>query len=87
MLSIVSWLEEIEGCAAELYTVAARYFEADQAFSAFLQQLAEEEQWHRRLIGSQLPDREHEAAEAALSLSMRRPELKFPGCSPTAWPG
>jgi CheY-like chemotaxis protein len=66
MLSIVSWLEEIEGCAAELYTVAARYFEADQAFSAFLQQLAEEEQWHRRLIGSQLPDREHDPAEAAL---------------------
>jgi CheY-like chemotaxis protein len=66
MLSLVAWLEEIEGCAAELYAAAARYFAADPAFSAFLQRLAEEEQWHRRLIGSQLPVCGCEAGDAAL---------------------
>jgi len=52
MLSIIRWLEEIEGNAADLYEAAAHHFAADPAFSSFLRQLAEEERWHRRLIES-----------------------------------
>lgn len=66
MLGIVEWLEEIERGAAELYGAAARKFAADPAFSAFLQRLAEEEEWHRQLIGSLLAGNGPEAGEEAL---------------------
>lgn len=66
MLSIVEWLEEIESGAAELYAAAARSFAADPPFSAFLQRLAEEEEWHRQLIRSLASKREGEAADEEL---------------------
>ena len=66
MSDIVEWLEEIERSAAELYRSAACRFSMEPAFAAFLQRLAEEEEWHRRLIGSLPAGSEREPGEAVL---------------------
>jgi len=66
MSGIVEWLEEVEHRAADLYAAAAVSFAADPAFSAFLRQLASEEEWHRQLLRSLLANGTHAATDEAL---------------------
>lgn len=50
MDNLNDWVASIEAAAATLYRRAAGYFAADSGFSAFLLRLAEEEEWHHRLL-------------------------------------
>jgi CheY-like chemotaxis protein len=52
MKELADWLTRIEGYAEDFYAAAAGEFKRDEQFAGFLQHLAEEEQWHRRVIGS-----------------------------------
>lgn len=49
------WVASIERAAADLYRNAARHFADDPALATFLRRLAEEEEWHWRLLQA-IPD-------------------------------
>jgi CheY-like chemotaxis protein len=52
MKQIIKWLITIEDLAYSMYCEAARLFEQDEAFAAFLRHLAEDEARHSDLMGS-----------------------------------
>lgn len=69
MTDLVEWLSEIEHRAAELYAAAAAAFSADPKFSALLQQLSREEEWHGLLLRSLVAARGNtEAGEAVITI-------------------
>jgi len=52
MDNLHDWVASIEAAAATLYRRAAGYFAAESGFAAFLLRLAEEEEWHHRLLAA-----------------------------------
>ncbi len=52
MQEIIDWLQGIEQLACDLYDESCTFFEQDEAFSAFLHKLAEDEAWHFHMMGS-----------------------------------
>ncbi len=51
MKAILDWLRHVEDLAREFYAEAAERFSDDETFSAFLSQLADDEEHHADLIG------------------------------------
>lgn len=66
MKNLVRWLAEIELKAAELYAAAAATFASEPKLSAFMQQLAKEEEWHNQLLCALSPGAERDGAGEAL---------------------
>ncbi|MBN1581034.1 MAG: response regulator [Anaerolineae bacterium] len=52
MLDIIAWLQSVERLASDLYADAAVFFQDDEALSAFLKRLSQDEAWHLHLVGS-----------------------------------
>jgi hypothetical protein len=52
VIEIIQWLANFERRVGELYRDAANLFAADKEFSAFLDHLAADEDWHFQVMGS-----------------------------------
>jgi hypothetical protein len=52
LLDIIAWLQGVERLACDLYGDAAAFFQGDEALSAFLRRMSQEEAWHLHLVGS-----------------------------------
>lgn len=51
MKELIDWLSEIERLASEVYRQASALYADDPDFTAFLDHLAEDENWHHRVMG------------------------------------
>lgn len=70
MQNLIKWLTDIEHKTGKIYRQGADYFAEDKELSAFLKRLAEDEDWHRRVMGAAAGvfNRMNSRIESALAL-------------------